>query len=130
MNEAIIDNYIEIVKEGDEVYFIGDVFWGYDFEWQKAIYDLLPGYKYLIFGNHDKRRECKKIFSRTYSKFRLGEILLVHDPYKYYREEIIRVCGHVHNRFKIRKNIINVSVEVWDYKPVSLEEVEKIIKDF
>ncbi len=31
--------------------------------------------------------------------------------------------GHVHDRWKFRDKMINVGVDVWDYKPVSLHEI-------
>ncbi len=37
------------------------------------------------------------------------------------------LCGHVHEKWKIKNKMINVGVDVWDYKPVSIEEIKKII---
>jgi calcineurin-like phosphoesterase family protein len=37
--------------------------------------------------------------------------------------------GHVHNSWKIRGKMINVGVDVWDFTPVSLTTIERIIKD-
>jgi hypothetical protein len=34
----------------------------------------------------------------------------------------------VHDRWKVIKKQINVSVEVWDFAPVSLEALEQLIK--
>ncbi len=38
------------------------------------------------------------------------------------------VHGHVHNGWKVNGKQINVGVDVWDFKPVSLEQIIKIIK--
>lgn len=38
------------------------------------------------------------------------------------------IHGHVHNYWKLRGKMINVSVEMWDYSPVSLETIEEIIR--
>ena len=38
------------------------------------------------------------------------------------------ICGHIHNRWKIYRNIINVSVDAWDYKPVSIKQIEYTFK--
>lgn len=35
--------------------------------------------------------------------------------------------GHVHDLFKIQGKQINVGVDVWDFKPVSLEQIAEII---
>ena len=37
------------------------------------------------------------------------------------------LCGHVHEKWKIQGRMINVGVDVWDYKPVPVTEIEKII---
>jgi calcineurin-like phosphoesterase family protein len=37
------------------------------------------------------------------------------------------ICGHVHDKWKVVDKMINVGVDQWDYKPVSIEEVKKII---
>ncbi len=38
------------------------------------------------------------------------------------------VHGHVHNGWKVNGKQINVGVDVWDFKPVSLEQILEIIK--
>jgi len=35
----------------------------------------------------------------------------------------VLVHGHVHDQWKLRPNMVNVGVDVWDLKPVSLEEL-------
>lgn len=37
------------------------------------------------------------------------------------------IHGHVHNHWKKMQNQINVGVDVWDFKPVALEEIEQIL---
>jgi calcineurin-like phosphoesterase family protein len=37
------------------------------------------------------------------------------------------LCGHVHEKWKIKGRMINVGVDVWDYKPIPITEIEKII---
>lgn len=37
------------------------------------------------------------------------------------------LCGHVHQNWKVQDKMINVGVDVWDFKPVSVEEISKII---
>lgn len=38
------------------------------------------------------------------------------------------LCGHVHEKWKTRGKMINVGVDVWDYKPVALEDLVRLIK--
>jgi calcineurin-like phosphoesterase family protein len=36
--------------------------------------------------------------------------------------------GHVHQKWKVRGRMINVGVDVWDYAPVSLQEILAIVQ--
>lgn len=35
--------------------------------------------------------------------------------------------GHVHNSWKVKENMINVGVDVWNYYPVSIETIQRIV---
>jgi calcineurin-like phosphoesterase family protein len=35
--------------------------------------------------------------------------------------------GHVHDEWKINGRMINVGVDVWDFTPVSLDEIEALV---
>jgi len=35
--------------------------------------------------------------------------------------------GHVHEKWKVKEKMINVGVDVWDFYPVPISEIEKII---
>ena len=37
--------------------------------------------------------------------------------------------GHVHNSWKRRGNMINVGIDVWNYRPVSIPEIVKLLKE-
>lgn len=37
------------------------------------------------------------------------------------------LCGHVHEKWKQIDKMINIGVDQWDFKPVSVEEIKKII---
>lgn len=52
MDQALIENYCSVVKEGDLVYFLGDHAMG-NRENGLEIIRSLPGYKVAIRGNHD-----------------------------------------------------------------------------
>lgn len=39
------------------------------------------------------------------------------------------LCGHVHNAWKTNGRMINVGCDVWDLKPVSVYEIERLIRD-
>lgn len=37
------------------------------------------------------------------------------------------LCGHVHEKWKVVDRMINVGVDQWNFKPVPLSEIQKII---
>ena len=53
-----------------------------------------------------------------------------HDKYTPYRPKDDGrwlLCGHIHQKWKTRNKMINCGVDVWDMKPVSIEEIKRII---
>ncbi len=38
------------------------------------------------------------------------------------------LCGHIHEKWKTKNKMINVGVDVWDFYPVPIDEIEKQIK--
>lgn len=37
------------------------------------------------------------------------------------------LCGHIHEKWKIVDRMINVGVDQWDFRPVSVEEIGRVI---
>ena len=129
MNEALITNWNNIVTDEDTIYILGDFCFG----GSNRIKELIPqfnGRKIFIRGNHDTRI-LSEIESLTL-KHNSYRYYLIHDPVNAIRS-MITFCGHVHRMFKLLNDkrgcpIINVGVDVWDYKPVSLDELNSVIK--
>lgn len=141
MNETIINNWNSIVKKDDTIYHLGDFCLSNDDE-IKNIFNKLNGNKILIRGNHD--RKPVKFYENvgfkvlTHAPIILGEykIMLSHVPLPdaKIKEGYINLHGHIHNK-KISddypKNYtenkhVNLSVDVTNYKPVSLDKINKI----
>lgn len=141
MNETIINNWNSIVTKDDTIYHLGDFCLSSDDE-IKSIFNKLNGNKILIRGNHD--RKPVKFYEEigfevlTHAPIILDEykIMLSHVPLPdaKIKEGYINLHGHIHNK-KISddypKNYsenkhINLSVDVTNYKPISLEEINKI----
>lgn len=137
MNHAILSNYRNIVKESDTVYFIGDLsFRGSDnLNWYINTFGKLPGTKHLILGNHDRLTVWQYEdagFMTIHSSLHLEllDLYLVHDPAKtLVLKDKVWICGHLHNIVGkiIARNIFNVCVDVWDFKPVSLDSIMELI---
>lgn len=139
MNKTILRNYRELVAEDDIVYFLGDLSMrGPDnLNWYKSTFGKLPGVKHLIKGNHDnlnmwQYEDAGFMTIANAMHLELLDIYLVHDPAKsLVRRDKLWICGHVHNLLPklIRPNLVNVSVDVWDFKPASLDEILELTKD-
>jgi calcineurin-like phosphoesterase family protein len=70
----------------------------------------------------------------------VGTALLHHMPYagdsqtsNRYEEwrpkrgnEVLQIHGHIHEKWKVRPGMINAGVDVWDYVPVSLEQIKSV----
>lgn len=125
MNETIVKNWNNIVEEDDTVYIIGD--FALNSQDHKKYWNKLLGNKVLIQGNHDNTQGLLAGFIAFNGK----DIELVHRPEDSVFDNVIH--GHQHNKgVRFRKNdddqtLINVNLELWDYKPVSKQ---KLIKEW
>ena len=138
INETIISNWNSIITKDDVVYHLGDFCLSNDDE-IKNIFNRLNGNKILIRGNHD--RKPVKFYENigfgvlTHAPIVLDEykLMLSHVPLPdvKIKDGYINLHGHIHNK-KISddypKNYsenrhINLSVDVTNYKPISLDEI-------
>ena len=138
MNEHIIEEHNKLVKPGDEVWHLGDfTMRGFDYKERvrKRFIDPLHGTKHLIYGNHDRfgpREYVDMGFASAHSSYHqeLLDIYLTHDPAtSVTRKDKLWLCGHVHDLFKTTKNVINVGVDVWNFRRVHLDEIIKLGKE-
>lgn len=143
MDNVLIKNINDLVSPQDVVYYIGDFSMLSGSRWQhiEKIVSKINGQKVLILGNHDALTPFKYIelgFHSVHTSLSIQlegyKFIMNHDPSAYCMipKDCIFLCGHIHNLFKILpdKRTINVGVDVWDYKPVSLETIISVIKDF
>jgi len=127
MNEVIIKNYNDLVKPEDTVYFLGDIAFMSNVKAAWMV-NRLNGTKILVRGNHDKNHNKMKTFGFVDSSHELtintdyGTIYMRHVPNETYQEGL-HFCGHVHTKWRFNRNIVNVGVDVWDFKPVLLEDI-------
>lgn len=139
MNAALVRHWNDAILKDDRVYFLGD--FGFGNNKCREILKELHGYKIIIKGNHDP--STKKLFEmgwhEVYKEYVLYDdhkpaLHLIHDPDKLEKPKCdIVIHGHVHSLFKqmTRDSVkyVNVGVDVWDLKPVSLIELEKYIEE-
>lgn len=132
MNEVMVENWNSVVKPGDKVYHLGDVFFGLKDEFKK-LWPKLNGSKRLIVGNHDDIKFLssggffqKASMWRVFSEFGL---LLTHTPQHQSaltgkRNGLLNVHGHIHQNPSPDGPYKCVCVEQTNYTPVNLEELK------
>lgn len=144
MNQCLINawNYT-VTSEEDTVFVIGDFSLSRNREAIENWTKQLKGHKHLILGNHDELKPWHYVHAgfesvhTSYDFYRppINELCyLIHDPatYNALPKGSKLLCGHVHNTFKRSKdnpNIINVGVDQWQFRPVSLLEIEELYLD-
>ena len=125
MDEFMIERWNSVVKDGDIVYHLGDVY----FESGHKVLSRLKGRKRLILGNHDngKSEFIQKHFSKVlmWRMFPEFNCVLTHVPI--HETSIGKVeynlHGHIHQNLSPGPRYINCCVEVQDYTPRSIEEL-------
>jgi calcineurin-like phosphoesterase family protein len=132
MMDTFVNNYNEVVKEGDIVIWAGDITFKSTTHANEEILPLFnKTYNIQVVGNHDFNK--KKIRTLDFDerhlliKLKINKKLVVitHYPFGNEDENFINVHGHTHNRNTDKKHQLNVSVENIDYKPVNLKELIK-----
>lgn len=130
----VAELYRSQFKDGDELIHLGDVV--YDMT-NDVVTDLLvlreksyPNSKFtLILGNYDdnKLEFLNKIFHEIIEdktvEIKGREYYLNHYPSKCIDKEF-SLTGHIHGLWKVQKNMINVGVDAWHFKPVSEDEID------
>lgn len=143
MNEVMVDNWNSVVKPGDKVYHLGDVFMG-DRDEFKRLWPKLNGQKRLLVGNHD---DIKFLSSGSFFKkvgmwrmFPDYKCVLTHVPIHLSEDDsgryLYNLHGHIHNDEvtdgdnNIDSRYFNCCVEHHNYTPIHLyETMEKVQKD-
>ena len=154
MNHTIIQRWNESVAEHDNVYVLGDVFFGSKGEFTE-IWKQLKGRKTLIVGNHDNvrflsgtykqtTRKCKTIDVKYFRDIELfkawGNLVMSHTPlhlqtlgedHRFGEDKTMyNVHGHIHTRATPDPSRYKcVSVEQTNYRPVDLNLINNYFKN-
>ena len=130
MDSQLITNWLQIVKPFDVVYHLGDFAFTKDFE---DYYIRLTGRIIHIKGNHDKSKHSN--LQRATIHLGGRDWLLVHNPENaMHTNHKYILCGHVHEKQKIwevgEKLFVNVGVDVWDFKPVTMKQILEAVEEY
>lgn len=144
MDEALIKNWNDLVTSDDLVYHLGD-FGFYPSDKNNWILSRLNGHKFLLLGNHDKK---KRIPSQYISHLGHYYELEVKDPdAQRGNKQLIVLChyafetwnkqhhgswhlhGHSHHTLPSNKyqRRLDVGVDGHNYKPISYQQVKEIM---
>jgi calcineurin-like phosphoesterase family protein len=129
MDERLIENWNALVEPQDMVFFLGDFGLGTT-EFLTSLCARLHGNKICIRGNHDGSPAKMHtigfalVLESAFIKIGCHQVELVHIPSQPAPLHF-QLHGHVHEKRpnKIVDRQLNLSVEVWDYKPVSEKTV-------
>lgn len=133
MNEHLILNHNDYVKENDICIWVGDVAFGGD-EFANRMLNQCNGYKILIIGNHDfnKQKLRKMHFNETHLCGIIEapevDLILTHYPMFNLPLPYVNIHGHIHAGGTSNVPIgslqhINVNCEFIGYKPIHLNEI-------
>lgn len=135
MNECMVDNWNSVVRKGDIVYHLGDVWMGPStHEERSKLWSRLNGSKRLIVGNHDDVKYMSKGgFFKKIQLWRVWDnkpLLFTHVPVHEdcIQERILQsggknIHGHTHLNGSPSGPYRSVCVELNNYTPVNLEEL-------
>lgn len=155
MGNGLLDNWNNTVGDNDIVFILGDVFWFNDSQNIKKVLSKLKGKDiYIIPGNHDDFKSyhrvdddriklCEDVVVTwiTREGKKLQEIWLSHYPmmtWPHRENGAYQFFGHIHSKpdrkegvdqdLPLHWNQLDIGCDYWDYKPVSLETLENMIK--
>lgn len=130
-DQFLIKSWNSIVKSPkDIIYILGDITMERAHSYH--LLDKLFGVKHVVLGNHDRKQDVYLLLNHAQSVSGMinykKEFILTHCPihpceleyryrYKY------NIHGHVHENSLPDNRYINVSAEVMDYKPKTIEDL-------
>ncbi len=124
MDEQLIENWNGHIAPKDIVFFLGDFGLGTT-DFLTDLCGRLHGNKVCIRGNHDgtptkmHKIGFTLVLESAFIKIGRHQVELIHIPSQPARPHF-QLHGHVHEKRpnKLVDRQLNLSVEVWDYKPV------------
>lgn len=144
MNETIIRNHNQRVKDEDLVFDLGDFIFrnspggkkGEGLTDKSEVFlSRLNGKRINVKGNHDRNNSLKTCVEKIYIKHGGKKICLVHNPIHADPNCELNFVGHVHTSWKIKRLsdgsiMVNVGVDVWNFRPITFEEIMKAVTNW
>lgn len=133
MDAAMIDNWNAVVGPEDEVWHLGDFALRTPPDRMAALLDRLNGVKHLIAGNNDGPATLRLPGWASvghYAEIVVEETALVLCHYAFrtwngmYRGAL-NLHGHSHGQLKGLPRQIDVGVDVWEFRPITLARIKE-----
>lgn len=128
MDASLVQRWNAAVGPDDEVWHLGD--FARTPAVAAAVLPRLNGRKRLVVGNNDRDPETAPGWEAVvpYAEITAGERLLVmcHYPFRSWNGQhrgSVNLHGHSHGRLKPLPRQLDVGVDVWDGRPISVEQV-------
>ncbi len=133
MNERLTQNWNALIAPQDTVFFLGDFGLG-STDFLTNLCSQLAGNKICIRGNHDgtpakmQKIGFSLVLESAFIKMGRHVVELIHIPSESAPPHF-QIHGHVHEKRpnKVINRQLNLSVEVWNYKPVSEKEIVSLL---
>ncbi len=135
-NERMLANINSTVNEDDELYHLGDV--SIDVAGIEFMDRVKCKNRTLILGNYDVDIPEKmpllqaafngQVHDSIVRQFDGTTMYLNHYPtngakHSAVMPHALNIVGHIHGLWKVQPNMINVGLDAWHFKPVSLNEI-------
>jgi len=152
MNSDIIQKHNSVVEPDDVWHCIGDFAFA-NIKKQTELLASLNGKKKILYlGNHDRSPSVMLDigFDEVYRhsvdyeyagiKFRISHYPFCPEeqagfiPKYKNRRPLVEgcdwlICGHTHEKWKILRNMVNLSVDVWNFYPTSIETIVQTVEN-
>jgi calcineurin-like phosphoesterase family protein len=136
-NDCILTNHNERVKDGDIVYWMGDVAITREGDDLPSLLNKFKGKRRLLPGNHDDIKKLAPLFSkvqiwRVFRDDAAGYIpfTLTHVPIdKFSIKGRFNGHGHIHQNESPTPYHINLCMEATNFCPVSFDELQETMKE-
>lgn len=136
MNARMLAECRDRIQPDDDLWILGDFIGARTTGAQRreirTIYHALPGRKHLVRGNHDETWVCDLPWCSIADTADIlvdgRRLFMCHYPMLTWpgaRRGGLQLFGHVHAGWQGSRNSINVGVDVWDYRPASLSDIER-----
>lgn len=136
MDEAMIRAWNDVVGERDVVWHLGDFAVRPSSARLDALLGALAGTKHLLIGNNETESTLAHpgfASVQHYAEMELDgrQLVLCHYPFRSWNrmaQRAINLHGHCHGRLKPMTRQIDVGVDVWDFRPVTLDAIRDALR--